>query len=141
MMDKRAVRPATRLAAGLLVAGLGAALVVGCGDGGGRDGGGDALSSLDPDARRGRQIASDRGCTSCHTADGSESTGPTWERIWGTTVELDGGGTATVDRAYVVRSIRDPDAQVVDGYAPIMPSLDLTDAEIDALVAYLEALG
>lgn len=96
---------------------------------------------MSAEARRGQEVAQERGCVACHSTDGSDGTGPTWSRIWGTTVELEGGGTAVVDREYVTRSIRDPQAEVVDGYAAIMPSVDLSQGEIDAIVAYIEALG
>lgn len=44
------------------------------------------------------------------------------------------------DRAYIARSVRDPAAEKVDGYNGVMPAYDLTDDEIDDLVAYLETL-
>jgi cytochrome c oxidase subunit II len=120
------------LAASVLAAGA-------CGDD--DSGGGDAGPPLDAAAEQGRQVAQDKGCTSCHTDDGDRGTGPTWLGIWGSTVELDGDRTAVVDREYLERSVQDPRADVVDGFQPLMPSYDLTGAELDALAAYLEALA
>lgn len=116
-------------------------LAVAAACGGDDDGGDDAGPPLDAAAEEGRQVAQDKGCVSCHTADGDDGTGPTWAGLWGSTVELEGGDTAVVDRAYLERSVQDPRADVVEGFDPVMPSYDLTDAEIDALVAYLEALA
>jgi cytochrome c oxidase subunit 2 len=107
-------------------------------DGSGSDGG---VGQLTGAAGRGQRLAQEKGCVSCHSNDGSSGTGPTWRGIWGTTVELEGGGTATVDRAYVARSIREPQAQVVEGFTVSMPTFDLSDQEIDDIVAYLQALG
>jgi cytochrome c oxidase subunit 2 len=127
-------------AAALVVAfaGLGAA----CGgddDGGGLSGG--AAGGPAGDAATGAEVAEDKGCTGCHSSDGSDRTGPSWQGIWGTEVTLEDGDTAVVDREYVERSIREPRAQIVDGYSPVMPEPDLDDDEVDALVAYIEALG
>jgi cytochrome c553 len=115
-------------AAAVLVAVVG--IAAGCG---GDDDGGSG-PPLDAAAERGRQVARDEGCTSCHTDDGDSGT-------WGETVSLEDGRTAVVDRDYLERSTRDPDADIVDGFSPLMPSHDLSDAEIDALAAYLEALA
>lgn len=102
--------------------------------------GGPAASGLSPEAARGQEIASDRGCTNCHSTDGGNGTGPTWQGLAGSTVTLDDGTTVTADVAYLRRSITDPSAQRVDGAAAIMPEFDLTSAEVDALVAYISAL-
>ncbi|MGH9032906.1 MAG: c-type cytochrome [Acidimicrobiia bacterium] len=95
----------------------------------------------DDAADRGQDVAQQRGCSVCHSDNGDTGTGPTWKGIWGTTVQLDDGRTAVVDRDYVVRSIRDPDADVVDGFNPVMPTLDLSEGEIDDVAAYIESLG
>lgn len=100
-----------------------------------------ATPGLDATAREGEALVQDKGCVSCHSATGEQRTGPTWKGIWGTEVELSDGRTVAVDRAYVARSVGDPSADVVDGFSAVMPTFDLTDTEIDQLVAYLEAIG
>lgn len=94
-------------------------------------------------AQRGEQIAKDQGCTSCHTASGRRSTGPTWKDLAGSEVELQDGTTVTADDAYLTRAIVEPRAQVVKGYANIMPTTyaDLSEADVKDLVAYLRALS
>jgi cytochrome c oxidase subunit 2 len=104
-------------------------------------GGGDSDGELPPAAEEGRAVAEANGCTACHTDDGTEATGPTWDGLFGSTVRLSDGRTVEVDRDYVTRSIRDPGADVVDGFSPVMPTIDLTDEEIDAVIAYLEFLA
>jgi hypothetical protein len=45
------------------------------------------------------------------------------------------------DREYLVESIDDPGAKLVEGYNLPMPRTELSDAEIDAVIAYIEALA
>jgi cytochrome c oxidase subunit 2 len=88
----------------------------------------------------GRDIAEDRGCMSCHR-EGGDGIGPDWEGLAGSTVTLDDGSTVVADEAYLALAITDPDAQIVDGYDVRMPSNDLGDADVAAIVAYIQSLG
>lgn len=92
-------------------------------------------------AAAGQQVVRDLGCTTCHTVDGSDGVGPTFQGLAGSRVHLQGGRTVTADDAYLRRSIRHPSAQVVDGFRPIMPDRELTDAQLSSVIAYLRALG
>ena len=94
-------------------------------------------------AQAGQALAKERGCLSCHTESGRRSTGPTWKDLAGNEVELASGQTVVADDEYLARSITDPKAEVVAGFAPIMPTsyTDLTDDELADLVAYLRALS
>ena len=49
------------------------------------------------------------------------------------------GSSVLVDEAYLRESIVNPNAKVVKGYAPIMPPAQLTDDQLDALMAYLKS--
>jgi cytochrome c oxidase subunit II len=133
---ERVSYPVRSLLGGLAVL---AASAVACG-GGGNDAG---LSSTKPasPATRGEAIAESEGCVSCHSADGTELVGPTWKGLWGSTVTLTDGRQVLADQSYVERSVRNPQADVVRGYAAVMPTLGLTQAELDDLVAYIESLG
>ena len=47
--------------------------------------------------------------------------------------------TITVDDAYMRESIRFPNAKIVEGFQPIMPSIgDLKDVEVDTLVEFIK---
>jgi cytochrome c oxidase subunit II len=90
---------------------------------------------------RGRELAIDRGCTSCHSTDGDDRLGPTWADQWGTEVPLDGGGTATYDEAYVRTAIVDPDAERREGQRVAMPAFDDLSAEqIADITTYISEL-
>jgi cytochrome c oxidase subunit 2 len=120
--------------AGVLLA---AVLLAACGSG---DDAGDAgLSEL---AQRGKQVAADTGCTACHGSDGRGGVGPGWVGLAGSTVTLEDGSQVTADDAYLRRAITDPQAEIVEGYSVKMPEYpNLTDEDLDALVAYMTELG
>lgn len=92
-------------------------------------------------ADQGKDIAQSRGCLGCHSIDGSAGVGPSWQGLYGKTETLEGGDTVLVDAAYLKTSIGDPNAAIVDSYAPSMPPYDLTDEELDALIAYIRSLS
>ena len=92
---------------------------------------------------RGELVAQQYGCTACHSSDGSELAGPTWLGVYGSTEMLTDGTTVLVDADYIIQSIREPGVQIVEGYQNIMPANigeDLTDEQIDDLIAYVESL-
>jgi cytochrome c oxidase subunit 2 len=92
---------------------------------------------------RGELVAKNYGCTACHSSDGTELAGPTWLGVFGSTENLTDGTSVTVDRDYLIKSIREPGFQIVEGYQNIMPEgigADLTDEQIDDLIAYIESL-
>jgi len=98
--------------------------------------------SFSAGARRGRQVVAEKGCATCHTVDGSRSTGPTWKGLAGSKVKLEGGTTRVADEAYLRKAITEPKSETVAGFANTMPSYSgLTDAEVDDLIAYLQALS
>ncbi len=83
-------------------------------------------------------------CMSCHSLDGSPSVGPTFLGMFGREERLTDGTTVVVDEAYIVESIREPNAKIVEGYQPIMPAFGpdtLSDEEVQAIIAFLKTLG
>lgn len=117
-----------------LLLGLGALLVVaGCGAA-------EPDRELTPQAAAGREVALDKGCTACHGDNGEGGVGPPWIGLAGATVELEGGGTVVADAAYLRRSIVDPQADTVAGMTVRMPATELSDGEVDALIAYIQEL-
>jgi mono/diheme cytochrome c family protein len=96
----------------------------------------------DPEAAAGQQLANENGCLGCHTVDGSAGVGPTWQGLFGHEVPLADGSTVTADEAYIHESIVNPGAQVVEGFAPAMPSFEgrLSDDQINQIIAYIKTL-
>jgi cytochrome c oxidase subunit II len=103
-------------------------------------GGGDDVVELSPAAVEGREIARDQGCAACHGIDGQGGVGPAWVGLAGSAVELEDGSVVPADTDYLRRSITDPAADLVAGYTTKMPENALTDAQVDAVVAYIEEL-
>lgn len=90
----------------------------------------------------GRKLAQRNGCQGCHSIDGSAGQGPTWLGLYNSRVTLEGGQVVTVDDAYLFKSIKEPAAQVVRSYSAMNPAItaNLTDEQIDALIAYIKTL-
>jgi cytochrome c oxidase subunit 2 len=103
-------------------------------------GSGDGAPSSMADA--GEQLFANLGCASCHRAAGGGA-GPSLVGLWGKQVELENGQTVSADINYVRRSILDPQAEIVEGYPPIMPTYtgQIDEAELLTLVEYIQSLG
>ena len=90
--------------------------------------------------RRGREVADTQGCFACHSLDGSQVVGPTWQGLWGRSRTLADGTSVTADGSYIEESVREPALRLVEGFAPVMIRYDaeiISDADLAALVAYL----
>jgi cytochrome c oxidase subunit 2 len=97
-----------------------------------------------PEAMSGQSLATRYGCTGCHAVSGRELVGPSWNGAWGTDVALADGGSVRFDDAYVRESVRRPAAKVRAGRWVPMPAFGpdrVSDADLDAIVAYLRELG
>jgi len=93
----------------------------------------------------GPQLFQEKGCEACHSIDGTPRIGPTVKGLFGKTVTVLTDGKerrVMADEAYLRKSILEPNADVVVGFPPVMPSQKglLTDQEIDALILYLKEL-
>jgi cytochrome c oxidase subunit II len=90
----------------------------------------------------GEKLFNDLACISCHQAT-PQGRGPVLVGLFGKTVELQGGGTATVDEAYLRESIVRPQAKVHAGYLPIMPTFQglVTEEQLLQLIAYVRSLS
>lgn len=93
---------------------------------------------------RGAQLYETQGCKACHSLDGTILVGPSWKNIYGSEESLEGGDSITVDEAYLRESILDPNAKIVQGFAPnVMPPTYrdmLSDQDIEDIVAYIKSL-
>lgn len=91
------------------------------------------------DAAAGEQLWQTQ-CMACHSIDGSEGLGPTWQGLWMSEVPLEDGSTVTADEAYITESIREPNAKIHEGYQPVMPEFDLSDEEVANVIAFIQTL-
>ncbi len=84
----------------------------------------------------GRSVFTTRGCSACHTAAGVDggSIGPDLTALF----DRAGSRVPGLDaEQYVRQSILEPQAFLVPGFGAVMPALDLTDQEVDAVVGFL----
>lgn len=88
----------------------------------------------------GKMLYERRGCTSCHSLDGSRGQGPTFKDLFGSPRPLASGQTLTADENYLHESILYPTAKMVAGYAPVMPSFagSLREPDVRAIIAFLK---
>ncbi len=101
----------------------------------------DDTIDLSSSALKGRSVVRSKGCASCHGANGGGGVGPAFAGVYGSEVVLDDGESVVADREYLVESIVDPQAKIVEGYRLPMPRTELTDEEIDAVIDYIEELA
>ena len=98
-----------------------------------------------PAEEQGKELLTRYGCLGCHSLDGTPGVGPTFQGLYGSTrtVTADGQVRQVVaDEAYLRRSIYDPNAEIVQGYPPVMPSYQgqIDDAELQAILDFLREL-
>ncbi|MCX8116990.1 MAG: cytochrome c oxidase subunit II [Desulfobacterota bacterium] len=94
---------------------------------------------------RGERLILEKGCLACHSTDGTPRVGPTLKGIFGKTVTVITEGKerqVRVDEAYLLRSLLEPNADLVKGFQPIMPSQKgiSTEEELKELVRYMKEL-
>jgi cytochrome c oxidase subunit 2 len=81
----------------------------------------DELDGMTPE-ERGAFWYEQFGCNGCHSLDGTPGAGPTWQGLFGREEMLTDGTAVSVDDAYLINSILNPNSQIVQGYnAGIMP--------------------
>jgi cytochrome c oxidase subunit II len=90
----------------------------------------------------GSKLFQDLACVSCHSA-GSGQRGPSLAGVFGHEVELQGGQKVIADEAYIRESIVNPQAKIVAGYQPLMPTFQglVTEEQLLQLIAYVKSLG
>jgi cytochrome c oxidase subunit 2 len=90
----------------------------------------------------GQQLYQTLGCASCHGANGEGGRGPTLAGLFGKETQLQSGKTVRADEGYIRESITNPQAQLVVGFGPIMPTFQgqITEEQLVQLVAYIKSL-
>jgi cytochrome c oxidase subunit II len=93
-------------------------------------------------AQEGSRLFTRYGCSGCH-GENSRVAAPSLSGLYGHPVPLQGGGFAMANEQYLRDSILNPNAQVVAGFSPIMPSFkgQMSESDLLAIIAYLKSLG
>lgn len=95
-------------------------------------------------AEWGEQLAQQNACQTCHSPDGADLTGPTWQGTFGAQHTMADGSSVEVDENYLRESILDPNAKVREGYQEgLMPTYQgvLNDEQINAIIEYIKTLN
>jgi cytochrome c oxidase subunit 2 len=89
----------------------------------------------------GERLFTERACVTCHLANGS-GRAPSLNGLYGAHVLLADGSTVVADDAYIRESILQPNAKIVAGFRPLMPTFQgqLTEEQVIALTAYIKSL-
>ncbi len=95
----------------------------------------------DSPAAAGARLFTDLACVTCHQQE-SQGRGPVLQNLFGKAVELQDGRRVVADEAYIRESIVNPQAKVVAGFQPVMPTFQglVTEEQLLQLIAYVRSL-
>ena len=90
----------------------------------------------------GQQLFQSLGCVSCHGANGEGGRGPELAGLFGRKVFLTNNQTLIADEAYIRESIENPQAKVVNGFSPIMPTFQgqVTPEQLIQIISFIKSL-
>jgi cytochrome c oxidase subunit 2 len=90
----------------------------------------------------GQRLFTDLACVTCHRTNASGQ-GPQLAGVFGSTVRLQSGASVVADEAYIRESIMNPQAKIVEGYPPVMPTFQgmVTEEQLMQLLAYVKSLS
>lgn len=90
---------------------------------------------------RGEQLFQELACNTCHL-DSGQGRGPSLDQVFGSQVALSNGATVNVDESYLRESILNPQAKLVAGYGPVMPTFQglVNEESVMALIEYVKSL-
>lgn len=104
-------------------------------------------AEADPQACWGKTLALGKGCVACHSLEGATGVGPSFKGLWGRSEAMSDGTSVKVvaedGENYIRESILQPNARVVSGFQPVMPSQAglLSDPEIEAITSFIKSIG
>lgn len=94
-------------------------------------------------AAKGKELYRSKGCSACHSIDGSKLIGPSFKGLFGKKERVVTNGKereVMVDEAYIIKSEHEPTADVVVGFQPVMPQSNMNDEEIRAVIEFMKTL-
>ena len=90
----------------------------------------------------GEKLFTQFNCVNCH-ATGARQRCPQLGGLFGKDVQLQGGSTVKFDESYIRESVINPNAKIVAGYQPVMPTFrgQISEEQILELIAYIKSLS
>ena len=91
----------------------------------------------------GQQLYQSLGCVSCHGANAEGGRGPALQGLFNSQMPLNNGQVVKADENYIRESILNPQAKIVAGFGPIMPSFQgqVSEEQLMQLAAYIKSLS
>ncbi len=88
----------------------------------------------------GATLYQQQACFTCHSTDGTQVIGPTFQGLFGKTRAFTDGTSTVADENYIRESILNPAAKIVEGFNPIMPASysGLNERQLSALIAFIQ---
>jgi cytochrome c oxidase subunit 2 len=99
-------------------------------------------NASDSPVAAGAKLFQDLACSTCHK-EKEQGRGPILVNLFGKPVELQSGGSVVADESYIRESIVNPQAKVVAGFQPIMPTFQglVSEEQLLQLIAYVRSLS
>jgi cytochrome c oxidase subunit 2 len=93
-------------------------------------------------ASAGAKLFVQQACNSCH-GEQKGARGPSLNGLFGRRVQLQSGATVLADESYIRESITNPQAKLIAGYPPIMPTFQglIGEEGLLQLIAYIKSLS
>lgn len=81
-------------------------------------------------------------CIACHSVDGTPRVGPSFKGLYGSQRKLASGQTVEANDDYLMRSLLEPNADIVEGFPPAMPPMagTLNQTQIESIILYVKSL-
>lgn len=81
-------------------------------------------------------------CLACHSTDGTPRVGPSFKGLAGSQRQFTNGTSAIADDDYLMQSILEPNAQIVQGFQPAMPPMGgtLNQTQLESIILYIKSL-
>jgi cytochrome c oxidase subunit 2 len=100
-----------------------------------------SVNSDNSAATRGRKLFLELQCITCHNRE-SNARAPLLEKLFMRPVTLEDGKTVMADESYLRESILRPEAKIVAGFRPIMPSFEgqVSEMEMLDLITFIKGL-
>jgi mono/diheme cytochrome c family protein len=93
-------------------------------------------------SERGERLYIQNACQACHSLDGTSGVGPSLLGLYGSEREFTDGSSAVADEDYIIESITEPGALIVEGYDNVMvPYTHLSESELQSLVEFIRTIS
>lgn len=91
----------------------------------------------------GRLLHQQRGCSGCHSINGTIIQAPSWQGLWMSQRPMTDGSTVLADENYIRESIFYPQEHIVTGFGNAMPSAlgQLSNDDINSIIAFMKTLS